>query len=149
MIYLKRCSPCLHFRDREKRGEKMDILKIAVLGVSGVLLALLLKQVKPEYSTFISMAACICIFIYLMSRLQTVLGYLGQLEALVHVDGIYLDTILKMLGITYITQFASDICKDAGYSAVSSQIELFAKVSILFLSFPVLMALVQTIGEVL
>lgn len=127
----------------------MDILKIAVLAISGVLLALMLKQTRPEYSFFISMAVCICIFIYLLSRLQTVLGYIEQLESLVSLDGIYLDTVLKMLGITYITQFASDVCKDAGYNAVSGQIELFAKVSILFLSFPVLLALVQTIGEVL
>ncbi len=127
----------------------MDILKITVLAVSGVLLALMLKQTKPEYSTFLSMAVCVCIFLYLLSRLQTVLGYLEQLEAFVNIDGVYLDTILKMLGITYVTQFASDICKDAGYSAISSQIELFARVSILFLSFPVLMALVETIGEVL
>ena len=115
---------------------------MAVLAVTGVLLALILKQTKPEYSVFLSMAVCILIFLYLLSRLQ-------QLEAFVNIDGVYLDTILKMLGITYVTQFASDICKDAGYSAISSQIELFARVSILFLSFPVLMALVETIGEVL
>ncbi len=127
----------------------MDILKIAVLAVSGVLLALLLKQVKPEYSTMISMAACICIFLYMLSKLQAVFGYLDQMEALLSIDGVYLDTILKMLGITYVTQFASDICRDAGYSAVSSQIELFARISILFLSFPVLEALVQMIGEAL
>ena len=66
-----------------------------------------------------------------------------------HIDGTYLDTILKMLGITYITQFASDLCRDAGYSAISSQMELFARVSVLFLSFPVLLALVEMIGEVL
>ncbi len=99
----------------------MDILKIAVLAVAGVLL----------------------------SKLSTALSYIGQLEALVDIEGVYLDTILKMLGISYITQFASDLCKDAGYSAVASQIELFARISILFLSFPVLMALVQTIEEVL
>lgn len=127
----------------------MDILKVAVIAVSGVLLALMLKQTKPEYSVFLSMAVCICIFLYLLSRLQAVLSCLEQLRAFVNIDGIYLDTILKMLGITYVTQFASDICKDAGYSAMSGQIELFARVSILFLSFPVLMALVKTIGEVL
>lgn len=127
----------------------MDILKIAVLAISGVLMALMLKQAKPEYSMFISMAVCICIFIYLLSRLQTVLGYLNQLEVFANMDGVWLDTVLKMLGITYITQFASDLCKDAGYSAIANQIELFAKISILFLSFPVLMALVQTIGEAL
>ncbi|MDE7313027.1 MAG: stage III sporulation protein AD [Eubacterium sp.] len=127
----------------------MDVLKIAALAVSGVLLALMLKQTKPEYSVFVSMAVCICIFLYLLSKLQTVFGYLEQLEAQANIDGVYLDTILKMLGISYITQFASDICKDAGYSAVSSQIELFARVSVLFLSFPVLLALVGLIGEVL
>lgn len=127
----------------------MDVLRIAMLAVSGVLLALILKQTKPEYSIFLSMAVCICIFLYLLGRLQTVLGYLKQLQAQVNIDGIWLDTILKMLGITYITQFASDICKDAGYSAISSQIELFARVSILFLSFPVLLALVEMIGEIL
>ncbi|MCI9123590.1 MAG: stage III sporulation protein AD [Eubacterium sp.] len=127
----------------------MDILKIAVLGIGGVLLALMLKQTKPEYSLFLSMSVCVCIFLYILSRLQTVFGYLQQLQALVNIDGVYLDTILKMLGITYITQFASDLCKDAGYSAVSGQIELFARISILFLSFPVLMALVEMIGEVL
>lgn len=127
----------------------MDILKIAVLAVSGVLLALMIKQTKPEFSVFISMSVCICIFIYLLSKLQTALGYIEQLQAMVDIDGVYMDTILKMLGISYITQFVSDLCKDAGYSAVANQVELFARVSILFLSFPVLMALVQTIGEVL
>lgn len=127
----------------------MDVFKVAAFAVSGVLLALLLRQTKPEYSVFISMVVCICIFLYLLNRMQAVFGYLDQLRAQVPVDGIYLDTILKMLGITYITQFASDLCKDAGYSAISSQIELFARVSILFLSFPVLLALVETIGEVL
>jgi len=127
----------------------MDVLKIAVFAVSGVLLALMLRQTKPEYSVFLSMAVCICIFLYLLGSLRTVLGYLQQLQAQVNIDGVWLDTILKMLGITYITQFASDICKDAGYSAISSQIELFARVSILFLSFPVLLALVEMIGEVL
>ena len=120
-----------------------------MLAVSGVLMALMLKQTKPEFGMFISMAVCICIFIYLLSKLQTILGYLDQLERLVHIDGIYLDTVLKMLGISYMTQFASDLCKDAGHSAIASQIELFARVSILFLSFPVLLALVQMIGEVL
>ncbi len=127
----------------------MDILKIAVLSISGVLLALTLKQTKPEYSFLISMAVCSCIFLYILSKLRTALGYIGQLETLVSMDGVYLDTVLKMLGITYITQFAADVCRDAGYQAVSGQIELFAKVAVLFLSFPVLTALVQTIGEVL
>ena len=64
---------------------------MAVLAVTGVLLALILKQTKPEYSVFLSMAVCILIFLYLLSRLQTVLGYVQQLEAFVNIDGVYLE----------------------------------------------------------
>ena len=51
--------------------------------------------------------------------------------------------------IIYVAQFAAEICKDAGYGAVGSQIELFGKVSILFVSMPVLLALLQTVGDFL
>ena len=39
-----------------------------------------------------------------------------------------------MIGITYIGQFASGICKDAGYSTTAAQIELFCKLSVMVLS---------------
>ena len=52
-----------------------------------------------------------------------------------------------MLGITYIGQFSSGICKDAGYEATGAQIELFCKLSLMVLSMPVLLALLQTIQE--
>lgn len=127
----------------------MDVLKLAVLAMGGILLALLFRHNKPEFSFLISAAVCLLIFLCLLSKIQLLLGYLKQLEELVHLDDAYVKTIVKMLGITYITQFASDLCKDAGYQAISSQMELFARVSILFLSFPVLLALARTIGEIL
>ena len=61
------------------------------------------------------------------------------------IDAAYLTALLKMTGITYISEFASGICKDAGYSAIASQIEVFAKLYIMVLSMPVLLALIETI----
>ena len=123
----------------------MDVFKVAAFAVSGVLLALLLRQTKPEYSVFISMAVCSCIFLYLLNRMQAVFGYLDQLRAQVPVDGIYLDTILKMLGITYIAEFSSSICKDAGYQTIAGQIEIFGKLAVLVLCLPILMALLDAV----
>ena len=74
----------------------MDVFKVAAFAVSGVLLALMLRQTKPEYSVFLSMAVCICIFLYLLNRMQAVFGYLDQLKAQVSIDGVYLDAILKI-----------------------------------------------------
>ena len=60
-------------------------------------------------------------------------------------DTAYVGTLLKMLGITYIADFSSNICKDAGYQAIAGQIEVLGKLAVLVLSMPILLALLDTI----
>lgn len=127
----------------------MDILKIAVLGIAGVLMALVLKKERSEYSTFISMSICIFIFVYILTKAETILEFAAKLETLIAVDSRYIALVLKMVGITYVAEFAMNICKDAGYAAIGSQIELFAKMSILVVSIPVLTAFLETIGSLM
>ena len=127
----------------------MDIMKIAILGIVGVLLAIPLKVHKAEYAMFLSMAVCICIFVYIISKIQIIYNYVNSLKNLLPIDGKYIAVILKMIGITYISEFSASLCKDAGYGVIATQIELFAKLSILLSSMPVLMAFVEMIGEFL
>ncbi len=124
-------------------------MKIAMIGVTGVFLAIPLKSYKPEYGMLISLGTCICIFVYLITKLEIVLDYIDRIESTLNIDRSYIRLLLKMMGITYVAQFASEVCKDAGYQAVSSQIEMFGKISILFVSMPILLALLQTVGEYL
>lgn len=127
----------------------MDIIKIALMGIAGVFLAIMVRSYKSEYSLFISMAVCTCIFIYLVSKLELILSYVDSIQSLIVVDNRYVKTVIKMIGITYIAEFSVDMCKDAGYQAIAGQIEMFAKMSILLISMPVLMSFVETIGEFL
>lgn len=127
----------------------MDILKIAVLGLAGVLIAIPLKKEKSEYSLFISMAVCICIFVYILTKVETILNFAGRIESMISVDSSYIGLVIKMIGITYVAEFAMNICKDAGYAAIGNQIEIFAKLSILVVSVPVLTAFLETIGSFL
>ena len=96
---------------------------------------------------FISMAVCICIFVYILTKIQVVLEFVKKLEGMIAIDGAYIGLIMKMVGITYAAEFAANVCKDAGYSAIAGQIEIFAKMSILVVSLPVLMAVIDTIGS--
>lgn len=127
----------------------MDMIRIAILGIAGVLIALPLKKERAEYSTLIAMAVCICIFVYLLTKVETVLGFAERLQAMIRVDERYIGLLIKMVGITYVAEFASDICRDAGYAAIAGQIEIFAKLSILVVSVPVLNAFLETIGSFL
>lgn len=127
----------------------MDIVKIAVLGIAGVLIALPLKKERGEYSTFIAITVCICIFVYLLTKVEVILDFVRQLDSMLPVDGRYIGMLIKMIGITYVAEFASNICKDAGYGAIAGQIEVFAKISILMVSVPVLMAFLKMVGNYL
>ena len=127
----------------------MDIIKIAVLGIAGVLIALPLKREKSEYSTLIAMVVCICIFFYLLTKVEFILDFAKKLEGMLPVDGRYVGMLLKMVGITYVAEFATNICKDAGYMAIGNQIEVFAKLSILMVSIPVLGAFLEMVESYL
>ena len=127
----------------------MDVVKIGMLGIAGVLLAIPLKKEKSEYSMMIGMGVCLMVFLFLMTKIQVVLLFVERLEALAVIDSSYIAVILKMIGIAYVAEFAIDVCKDAGYSAIGSQIETFAKISILVVSLPILLTFLETMGDIL
>lgn len=126
----------------------MNVIQLSVLAVTGVLLALMLKKERPEYGILLSMVVCICIFFSVLGRLSILLESVNRLRALASIDGGYLKTILKMIGITYVAEFAVNLCRDAGYGAIASQIELFSKISILLIALPVIEAFLQLLTTV-
>lgn len=75
---------------------------------------------------FLSLGICIFIFFFAMDKLSVMISYIRQLQNDISLEGEYVGTILKMIGITYLAEFASNICKDAGYTAVAGQVEIFA-----------------------
>ena len=127
----------------------MEVVRIVMLGMTGVIIGLFLKGTKPEYSIYISLAAGILIFFYMTEKLSYLFSYVLKIQEYLPLDTEYLTTLLKIIGITYIGQFSSGICKDAGYGAIGGQIEIFTKLYIMVLSMPVLLALMETIHSVL
>lgn len=123
----------------------MTIITIAAAGIAAVLLAVQLKGVKGEYAAYLAMAAGLFIFFYSTGKLGAILDALEQIQGYIKVNSVYLVTLLKMIGITYVAEFASGICKDAGYGSLGSQIEIFGKLSILGISMPILLALFGTL----
>ena len=127
----------------------MDIVKIAALGIVGALLGIMLKGQKKEYELFVTLGVSLCIFYFIMSKLELVLSVVRQMQGYVSLDTSYIAILVKMIGITYVSEFSANLCKDAGYQAVAGQIEMFGKLSILVISMPVLQVLLETIGEFL
>lgn len=127
----------------------MEIIRISVIGIAGIFLAILVKEVRPEYSFYITMAAGITILFFTVGKLSYLFTSLKDIQQYVPIETTYMNILLKMIGITYIGQLSAGICKDAGYSAVANQIEVFGKLAVLAISMPILTALLETIHEFL
>ena len=85
------------------------------------------------------------IFYYMLSQIFVVVQFVTELLDMVVIEESYYLQLLKMLGVAYVAEFASSICKDAGQQSVAGMIELFAKISIVTLSIPGLAFLVETL----
>lgn len=125
------------------------MLKIAMLGIAGVLTALFLKETRPSFTVFVSMATCLLIFFYAVNKLSYLADILAVLRDYVDLKDSYLLSMMKIVGITYISDFSANLCRDAGYTAIAGQIEFFGKISILTISTPVILALLDTISSFL
>lgn len=125
----------------------MDIVKISLLGICGVMLGFFLKGTRAEYAAFVTMGIGIMILGLAVGKIRYIFESIEKLRKNIPLDGEYLATLIKMIGITYIGQFSAGICRDAGHQATAGQIELFCKLSIMVLSIPVLMSLLDTIQK--
>lgn len=127
----------------------MTIVTAAALGIVAVLLAVQFKSSGNEYGVYLVMAAGMVLFFFGTGKMRIIVETAKQIQEYISINSIYLTTLLKMAGITYIAEFASGICKDAGYGSMGTQIEIFGKLSILAVSMPVILALLETLQSFL
>lgn len=125
------------------------MINVAVIGIVAVLMAVIFKKVKEEFSLYISITACFIILMLGIGKLDVILDAVGRLQGYIKINKAYIGILVKIIGITYVTEFAASLCKDSGYQAIGDQVELVGKLSILAISMPILLALLDTINNFL
>lgn len=123
----------------------MTVVTVAAFGIVSVLLAVQFKGLKGEYAVYLAAAAGLAIVSYGLLKLETILEAARQIQEYININPVYLTVLIKMIGIAYVAEFASGICRDAGFSSIGVQIEVFGKLSILAVSMPVVLALLETL----
>ncbi|MTT32679.1 stage III sporulation protein AD [Terrilactibacillus sp. BCM23-1] len=123
----------------------IDILQIVGLGLVATFIVLILKEQKPSLAFLLSIFVGALIFLYLIDQIKLVMDMLIEIASSAHLNNVYVETILKIIGIAYIAEFGAQITRDAGEGALASKIELAGKVLILVLAIPIMKAVIQTI----
>ncbi len=127
----------------------MEIFKVAGLGIAATAMAVFIKSWKPELAIQVSLVASVIIFAAVLPYLKGIVSMLGDISERAGVESEYIELILKVIGIAYVVQFASELCKDAGESAIASKIELAGKIVIMTLSMPAVYSLMEVVENVI
>jgi stage III sporulation protein AD len=123
----------------------IEIIQVVGLGLIATFLALILKEQKPAFAFLLSLFAGIIIFLFLIEEINSIITMLERLATNANLNMIYVETILRIIGIAYIAEFGAQITKDAGQGAIASKIELAGKILILVMAIPILTVLIETI----
>ncbi len=127
----------------------MDIIQIVGLGFIVTLLILIIKSQKPELAVQLSLTLAALIFFMVLSKISVVLTLFRDLADKASLSPVYLNTILKVIGIAYVTEFGAQVCRDAGEGAVAGKIEFAGKVLVMVMAVPVLALVLDTIVKLI
>lgn len=127
----------------------MDIFQIAGLGIVASLVLLVLRKERPEMALVTALVAGLMLITLILPKIATVIMVFGDLANESGLEPLYFGIILKVLAISYIADFASAICRDAGEELMASRVEMAGKVLILVSALPIVQEVLNVIRSLL
>lgn len=127
----------------------MNILQVAALGIIAAILVVLLKESKPELAVLLGTAAGVIMIITVVDELYEVVESFYNIAATSGIaEGIF-TTVLKIIGIGYVSEFSANVCADSGCKSVGDKILFAGKIIIMVLALPIITDLLSLITEIL
>ena len=127
----------------------MDIIKILGIGLISLILIIVIKQYKPEFSVYISLMVGVIIILMVVNKLTGIINLLTALSDKASINKEFLEILLKITGIAILTEFAVSICKDLGESSIANKVDLGGKIIIISISIPIISSLLENVIEIL
>ena len=123
----------------------MEIIKIIIVGVITSIAAVILKQIKPELSLLVSICGGVIILIMAINSLTSIISSFSGITSKTNVDSQLFSSVLKIVGVGYITEFGANICQDSGNSSIADKVLLGGKIVILCLALPIVNSMLNVV----
>ena len=127
----------------------MEIIKIAGIGIIGVVISSLLKRKNPEFSLIITVSTGMMLLVLVLSSMTKAITAFDYLVEKTGLDSSLFGGVLKIIGIGYLTEYSANICVDYGSSSVADKIQLGGKITIFIMSLPIVKALVSAVSALI
>ncbi len=126
----------------------MDIVKIVGIGLISLIITIILKEYKKEYAIFSVLIGGAIILFFSFDTLKNILSFINKISENTYYDG-FISVLLKITGISILTEYAISICKDSGESAIANKIDFGSKIIVVSLSIPVISTTLESLMKLL
>lgn len=127
----------------------MDIVKIIGIGLIALVLIIILKQYKPEFTIYVSLIAGALILVLSFTQISKIINLINTLTSKISIQKEFISLLIKITGIAILTEFSVSICKDSGETAIANKIDIGGKVMIVGMSIPIMSALLETVLKIM
>ncbi|CAM3599976.1 MAG: Stage III sporulation protein AD [Hydrogenibacillus schlegelii] len=124
---------------------EMEIWQIVGIGLTATALSLVLKAERPAFAFFVVLVAGVMLFFLILDDVVKIVALLADLAQRAKVNTLFVATILKIVAVAYIADFAAQISRDAGEGSIAGKIELGGKLMILLMAVPIIEALIEAV----
>lgn len=123
----------------------MDMIQLVLVSMVAALLYIILKDIQPSFAFLLLLLTSTLIILVVIKQIQIILQLLQAIGERASIDATYIQTILKIIGIAYVTELGANITKDAGLASVASKLELAGKIFIILLAIPIITAVIDVV----
>ena len=123
-------------------------LQVLAAVMVAVVLGLALSKQSKDMHMLLGVAVCCLVLVAALSYLEPVVAFVNSLRMIGNLDEETFSIMLKAIGVGIIAQIASLICTDSGNSAMGKTVQILASAVILWLSLPLMRALLELIQKV-
>ena len=119
--------------------------KVVVIGLIGAFLAGSLKKLNANISFVVAVITGVVIIGMLYLDVDGLVNVIKTVSSGYGISDGYIRLLLKVLGISYITQFAASAAEECGEKFIARKIEFAGRIFIASLSLPILVSLLNMI----
>lgn len=127
----------------------MNILSIIGISLTILVISIFIKKYSPEFFVIFIICAVCFLFFFIIPCIKELLQEFQKAINIYNISNKFQTTIIKIIGISIVSQFASDICKDSGNTSIADSISIFGRISILISSIPIFKELIHLVINLL
>ena len=125
----------------------MEMVRVAGFTVAAAFGAAVLRRMRPEAGMAMALAAGVMLLTAVLGRMEGIAQAMQRLCSQAKLQPTYIRTMFKTVGICFLTDAASTVCRDVEENGLAVRVETVGRVLVMAVAAPVLVSLLEQLME--